>query len=62
MRTRQEIAGQKPEGLGVPMQAATADAVTEHEGAPVAHRQRRLSGIVTEGHRRLRRPQKKLVL
>jgi len=39
------------------MQAATADAVAEHEGAPVAHGQRPLTGIVAEGHRRLRRPQ-----
>ena len=44
------------------MHAAAADAVAEHEGAPVAHRQRRLTGIVAERHRHLRRPQKKLVL
>jgi hypothetical protein len=62
MRARQEITWQKTEGLGVPMQATAADAVAEHEGAPVANRQRRLTGIVAEGHCRLRRPQKKLML
>jgi hypothetical protein len=43
-------------------QAAADDAVAEHEGAPVAHRQRGLTGVVAEGHRRLRRAQEQLVL
>ena len=44
------------------MQPAAADSIAEHEGAPVAHRQRRLTGVVPERHARLRRLQEKLVL
>ena len=57
-----EIGRQKAPSLGVPMHAGAADAVAEHERAPVAHRQRRLVGVVAERHRHLRRPQKQLVL
>ena len=57
-----EIARQEAPGLGVPMNAGAADAIAEHEGAPVAHRQRRLIGVVAERHRNLRRPQEQFVL
>ena len=62
MRAQHEVARQKAERLGVPVQATAADAVAEHERAPVAHRQRRLAGIVAKGHRGLRRPQEKFML
>ena len=57
-----EVARQEAPSLGVPMNAGAADAIAEHEGAPVAHRERRLIGVVAERHRHLRRPQEQFML
>ena len=62
MRSSREVGRQEAKRLGVPMQSAAADAVAEHESTPVAHRQGRLTGVVPERHRHLRRLQEKLVL
>ncbi len=62
MRAQDEIGRQEAPGLGVPVDAGAADAVAEHKGAPVAHRQRGLARLVAERHRDLRRPQEQLVL
>ena len=61
VRLGDEIARKKAPGLGIPVQSAAADPVAEHEGAPVAHRQRGLTGIVAKRHRGLGRPQKQIV-
>jgi hypothetical protein len=62
MAAQREVGGQKAERLGIPVYTGAANAVAEHERAPVAHRQRHLAGVVAERHRSLRRSQEKLVL
>ena len=60
MRTSHEVARQEAKRLRIPVQPTAADAVAEHEGAPVPHRQRRLVGVVAKRHRHLRRLQERV--
>jgi hypothetical protein len=61
VRFQPEVAWQEAPGLGVPMDARATRAISQHEGAPLANRQRGLIIVVPKGYRRLRRTQKQIV-
>ena len=50
----EKVGWQKPPNLAVPVHSAAADAGAEQEGAEVAHRQRLLTDVISDGQRVIR--------
>ena len=61
MGTKLEVRGQEPPGLGVPVHAATANAIWRHERAPRAYWQCGLVDVVAESQCLLRWAQEQVV-